>query len=238
MRLEAEQVTKQYQTDPKKARFTYALSGTDLVVESGEFAVITGKSGSGKSTLLHILAGLLQPTSGCVLAGGKDLYRMADGELSKFRNENIAVIPQGGGAIYSLTAEENIRLARNICGRKEEKDILPLMKELGIEQLKDAYPSELSGGELRRVAIARALFQGTGILLADEPTSDLDEENTDIVAKLLRRAADSGKTVFVVTHEMDMLPYADSHYIMKEGVLRKADEKIKAISCEMSAISR
>ena len=234
MRLEAEQVTKQYQTDPKKARFAYALSGTDLVVESGEFAVITGKSGSGKSTLLHILAGLLQPTSGCVLAGGKDLYRMADGELSKFRNENIAVIPQGGGAIYSLTAEENIRLPRNICGKK---DILPLMRELGIEQLKDAYPSELSGGELRRVAIARALFQGTGILLADEPTSDLDEENTDIVAKLLRRAADSGKTVFVVTHEMDMLPYADSHYIMKEGVLRKADEKIKAISCELSADS-
>ncbi|WP_418504791.1 ATP-binding cassette domain-containing protein, partial [Dialister invisus] len=120
MRLEAEQVTKQYQMDPKKARFAYALSRTDLVVESGEFAVITGKSGSGKSTLLHILAGLLQPTSGCVLAGGKDLYRMADGELSKFRNENIAVIPQGGGAIYSLTAEENIRLellpiATGIC---------------------------------------------------------------------------------------------------------------------------
>ena len=95
MRLEAEQVTKQYQMDPKKARFAYALSRTDLVVESGEFAVITGKSGSGKSTLLHILAGLLQPTSGCVLAGGKDLYRMADSELSKFRNENIAVISQG-----------------------------------------------------------------------------------------------------------------------------------------------
>ena len=202
MRLEAEQVTKQYQMDPKKARFAYALSRTDLVVESGEFAVITGKSGSGKSTLLHILAG-----------------------------------PQGGGAIYSLTAEENIRLARNIYGKKEEKDILPLMRELGIELLKDAYPSELSGGELRRVAIARALFQGTGILLADEPTSDLDEENTDIVAKLLRRTADSGKTVFVVTHEMDMLPYADSHYIMKEGALRKADEKIKAISCELSADS-
>lgn len=165
MRLEAEQVTKQYQMDPRKARFAYALSGTDLVVEEGEFAVITGKSGSGKSTLLHILAGLLQPTSGCVLAGGKDLYRMADSELSKFRNENIAVIPQGGGAIYSLTAEENIRLARNIYGKKEEKDILPVMRELGIELLKDAYPSELSGGELRRVAIAGALCRDTGIFL-------------------------------------------------------------------------
>mgnify|MGYP000621145104 CR=1 FL=1 len=100
--------------------------------------------------------------------------------------------PEGGGAIYSLTAKKHPS-GRNICGKKEEKDILPLMRELGIEQLKDAYPSELSGGELRRVAIARARFQGTGILLADEPTSDLDEENTDIVAKLLRRAADSGK---------------------------------------------
>ena len=106
-----------------------------------------------------------------------------------------------------------------------------MLDQYGLGDFKDRFPSELSGGELRRVAIARALFQGTGILLADEPTSDLDEENTDIVAKLLRRAADSGKTVFVVTHEMDMLPYADSHYIMKEGVLRKADEKIKAISC-------
>ena len=85
MRLEAEQVTKQYQTDPKKARFTYALSGTDLVVESGEFAVITGKSGSGKSTLLHILAGLLQPTSGCVLAGGKDLYRTVNCQSSEMK---------------------------------------------------------------------------------------------------------------------------------------------------------
>ena len=96
------------------------------------------------------------------------MYRMADGELSKFRNENIAVIPQGGGAIYSLTAEENIRLPRNICGKKEEKDILPLMRELGIEQLKDAYPSELSGGELRRVAIAERSFRAQGSFL---PTS-------------------------------------------------------------------
>ena len=219
MRLEAEQVTKQYQMDPKKARFAYALSRTDLVVESGEFAVITGKSGSGKSTLLHILAGLLQPTSGCVLAGGKDLYRMADGELSKFRNENIAVIPQGGGAIYSLTAEENIRLARNIYGKKEEKDILPLMRELGIELLKDAYPSELSGGELRRVAVARALLMNPSIVLADEPTAGLDAENATTVLRLLREAVDGGAAVLIVTHEPEARRYADRTFAMDGGHL-------------------
>ncbi len=97
------------------------------------------------------------------------MYRMADGELSKFRNENIAVIPQGGGAIYSLTVEENIRLARNIYGKKEEQDILPIMRELGIELLKDAYPSELSGGELRRVAIAGALCRDTRLSAVRSP---------------------------------------------------------------------
>ena len=206
MRLEAEQVTKQYQTDPKKARFTYALSGTDLVVESGEFAVITGKSGSGKSTLLHILAGLLQPTSGCVLAGGKDLYRMADGELSKFRNENIAVIPQGGGAIYSLTAEENIRLARNICGRQEEIDILPLMKELGIEQLKDAYPSELSGGMAQRVVIALAVLLHPKLILADEPTSALDTTVQKQVLEELLMLRDTLHTAIIfITHNLSLI---------------------------------
>ena len=134
MRLEAEQVTKQYQTDPKKARFTYALSGTDLVVESGEFAVITGKSGSGKSTLLHILAGLLQPTSGCVLAGGKDLYRMAGGGLSKFRKEKIAVIPPGGGGVLSPAGGEKNRLPPEIIGEKEKKKNRAPLKKIGDEQ--------------------------------------------------------------------------------------------------------
>lgn len=222
MRLEADQVTKQYQMDPKKARFAYVLSSTDLVVESGELVIITGKSGSGKSTLLHILAGLLAPTSGRMLAGEKDLYRMADGELSRYRNKHIAVIPQGGAAIYNLTVEENIRLAKNLYDGKDERDPLPLMKELGIHMLKDAYPNELSGGELRRVSIARALYQDSDILLADEPTSDLDEENTRVVTNLLRKAADRGKAVVVVTHEMDLIPYGDTHYIMKEGILQKA----------------
>ena len=213
------------------------LKGIDLHIDKGEVVSIVGPSGAGKTTLLQIMGTLDKPDSGAISVDGVDVMRLSSNKLSDFRNQHIGFVFQFYNLIPDLTAEENIRLPRNIYGKKEEKDILPLMKELGIEQLKDAYPSELSGGELRRVAIARALFQGTGILLADEPTSDLDEENTDIVAKLLRRAADSGKTVFVVTHEMDMLPYADSHYIMKEGVLRKADEKIKAISCELSADS-
>lgn len=223
MILEAENVTKQYQTNPKKARFNYALSPTSLTLKEGELAILTGKSGSGKSTLLHILAGLLKPTSGLVSYNGISLYDMKDKELSLFRNKHVSVIPQGDSGIYSLTVEENVKLPHLIQETSSQNTLPELLRELEIDHLKDAYPSEMSGGELRRMSIARGLFQEAEVILADEPTSDLDDENTAIVIQMLRKAANNGKSVFIVTHEKELLPYADTHYTMKAGVMQKEE---------------
>ena len=223
MIIRAEEITKQYQHDPKKGRFSYALKKTDFQIIPGQLIIITGKSGSGKSTLLHILAGLLQPTTGKVFIDNMDLYACSDKKLSEVRNKKIGVIPQGESAIFSLTVAENISLASSLYKEeKEDKDVSILLRELGIETLAEEFPASLSGGELRRMSIARAIFQQPEIILADEPTSDLDDENTDIVIRLLKKTAQSGKAVLVVTHDTAFVPYADMRYIMNAGVLSKA----------------
>ena len=229
-RVEARGVAKDYPRAGASGGVLTAVRPLDLELGSGSLTVITGRSGSGKSTLLSMLAGMLAPTSGTVLLDGADLYSLDERSRSRLRNAKIGLVPQGHTALRALSVLDNVLLPSVLYSRRRppRQRAEDLLEAVGIAEPARIGPHELSGGELRRVAIARALFQGAGILLADEPTSDLDEENTDIVAKLLRRAADSGKTVFVVTHEMDMLPYADSHYIMKEGVLRKADDEDKS----------
>ena len=122
---------------------------------------------------------------------------------------------------YSLTVLENVLLAGNLYDKKSTKDAAKLLQELGIDAIAEMHPSELSGGELKRMSIARGLYQDAGIILADEPTADLDEENSAIVIQALRKEADNGKAVLVVTHELDLLPYADVHYIMQAGNITK-----------------
>ena len=222
MRLEATQLTKKYTSRAQGGRTTYALNSTNLELQSGQLVIITGKSGSGKSTLLHLLAGLLQPTSGLVELEGRDIYNMPDQEQSRFRNLHISVIPQGEAAIHSLTVLENIQLPCSIYGKTSAKDALALLQELDMASLAEVYPSELSGGELKRMSIARGIYQDGDVILADEPTSDLDAENSLLVIKALRQEADNGKAVLVVTHDLELLPYADVHYIMNAGSLSKA----------------
>ena len=123
---------------------------------------------------------------------------------------------------YSLTVLENVLLAGSLYDKKSTKDAAKLLQELGIDAIAEMHPSELSGGELKRMSIARGLYQDAGIILADEPTADLDEENSAIVIQALRKEADNGKAVLVVTHELDLLPYADVHYIMQAGNITKA----------------
>ncbi len=206
----------------ESARYFDAVAGADLDLRAGQLVALIGRSGSGKSTLLNMLAGLLVPTEGTVLLDGTDLYALDDAELSRVRNENIGVVPQGQTALHALSAIENVMLPhlmyRDAAGAEERA--MQLLDRLGIAPLADAYPSELSGGEMRRVAIARALMCKPRVVLADEPTGDLDDENTTIVLSTLRAVADEGAAVLLVTHEQAVAPYADRTLRMDAGSLQ------------------
>ena len=222
-----------------------AVKEADITLEGGKLTVLRGRSGSGKTTLLNILAGLQPPSSGRVLAdygvpkqesapepgtGQRtefvtDLYSMDDRTLSRFRNDHYGIVPQGQSAVATLTVFENILLPGTIYGQDNSvrERAHELMERMGITDLKGSFPKELSGGEMRRMAIARALIRDPQILFADEPTSDLDDDNRDTVFRILRQIADEGKAVFVVTHERSASDYSDDMYLMDAGVLRKVD---------------
>ena len=220
MELKAEGVSRQYFRKSKLSNVFLAVKRTDLTLPAGHLTEITGRSGSGKSTLLHMLAGLLAPTTGRVLLGGADLYALDDAERSMLRNKSVGVIPQGQTALRSLTVMENVKLPCAMYGDAVSDDAaLELLERVGLAALRDAYPNELSGGELRRLAIARALLRKPAVMLADEPTSNLDDENTHAVLHLLRQHADEGAAVLLVTHEREAAEYADRVYRMSDGVL-------------------
>lgn len=217
--LQANGVSKVFR---REANDISAVRDVSLTLTPGQVTAIVGRSGSGKSTLLNLLAGLLTPTSGHVTLDGQDLYTLSDQELSKIRNQSIGIIPQGQTALPNLTVLQNILLPLGLF--PDEKDNTDRGRELlelvGIPHLADAKPATLSGGELRRMSIARAMIRQPKVILADEPTGDLDEENTNAVMSLLRNAADSGAAVLLVTHELETLRNADAVFQMKNGVLK------------------
>lgn len=225
MLIRAEKIKKEFIRKGTGTNVFTAVNTTDFELKGGEITVIQGRSGSGKSTLLNILSGILTPTEGKVYYDDKDIYAMDDGALSEFRNRHIGYIPQGSSAIISLTVKENILLPLIFTGEdaKAEADdefLKSLMKELSIIHLSDEKSGGLSGGELRRMSIARALIRKPQVIFADEPTGDLDDENTDIVFKLLRKCAEDGAAVLLVTHENTASDYADRIYRMDAGVLK------------------
>lgn len=228
MILEARLITKQFIRKKKDSNVFTAVKETSLSLNPGEITVLCGHSGSGKTTLLNMCAGLLTPTSGQVLFDGKDLYAMEDAALSRLRNAHFGVIPQGQTAIPSMTILENVLLPYTLYGSVKERDpsfaaALSRAEELlsltGITSLRDARPNELSGGELRRMAIARALLLNPSVIFADEPTGDLDDENTEIVLSLLRGMASDGRAVLLVTHDHDAIACGDVIYRMNGGAM-------------------
>ncbi len=220
MQLQAENISRRYMRQSGASNFFLAVRDTSLELADGELIAVTGRSGSGKSTLLNLLAGLLEPTEGRVLWDGADIYQLTDAERSRLRNQRVGVIPQGHTGLHSLNVLENVMLPGLMyAGQADEARARELLAWVGIGHLAAAYPRELSGGELRRLAIARALLNQPGLLLADEPTGDLDDENTRLVLELLRRTADQGTAVFLVTHENEAAAYADRVYRMNEGLL-------------------
>ena len=197
-----------------------AVRPVNLTLRSGEMTVLTGRSGSGKTTLLTMLAGLLTPSAGTATLDGRDLYSLADADLSRLRARHFAVVPQGASVISSLTVMENILFPAALSHQIPPVQAAEaLMERLGIRHLRNADPVELSGGELRRMAVTRALAGQPDFIFADEPTADLDDENTALVLTLLREAAQKGTSVFVVTHERDAAAYADRMLHMDAGSL-------------------
>ena len=222
MILKAVNVTKEFSRSAESKKIFSAVSETNLTLEQGKLSAITGKSGSGKSTLLNIFCGLLKPTAGDIFLDDVKIYDLDDDELSRLRNKNFGVVPQVQSVLKSLSVLENILLPCKLYNLPADLDsVKNLMSVAGIENLADSLPNELSGGELRRMAVVRALILKPAFVFADEPTNDLDEENTEIILKLLRKTADDGAGVLIVSHEVEVKNFADFVFEMKSGILSK-----------------
>lgn len=225
MIIEATGLTKEFARARGGKRLFTAVHPLDIGLEERQLTVVSGHSGSGKSTLANMLAGILTPTAGHVRLDGTDLYSLRDEELSRLRNERIGLVPQGHTALRALTVLDNVLLPSILYSRDEApaERARELLAAVGLDDLADAAPTELSGGELRRMAIARALLMGPAIVIADEPTAGLDSANATAVLTLLRDAADRAAAVLVVSHEAEAQRFADRSYVMEDGHLRASD---------------
>ncbi|HEY6175291.1 MAG TPA: ABC transporter ATP-binding protein, partial [Kofleriaceae bacterium] len=198
----------------------HALRGVSLEIPAGQFTAVMGPSGSGKSTQLNIIAGLDRPTSGSVVVAGSDLTRMSDGQLAKWRSQTIGFVFQSFNLIPVLTAAQNVELPlllTSLSRAQRAKHVATALRIVGLEDRMHHYPRQLSGGQEQRVAIARAIVNDPKIIVADEPTGDLDRKSADDVLTLMERLnKELHKTIFMVTH--------DASAAERAGVLRKLDK--------------
>lgn len=217
--LIAEHIVKTYYL---KNETINVLRGIDLEVAKGQFVVIFGPSGSGKSTLLNILGSLDQPTKGKVWFNNLDLFVNDDRTLSRLRNRYIGFVFQFHHLLPDFTVLENVSVPALLNGAKMKEineQALTIMERLGISDKKNRFPDELSGGERQRVAIARALINNPLLILADEPTGNLDYENKNKLMEMLLYLKDEGRTIILVTHALDIARLGDVIYNLKEGRL-------------------
>ena len=204
-----------------------ALRGVSLAVEKGEFVTIVGPSGSGKSTLFYILGGLTHADSGRVLIDGVDFTAMSDSERTKLRRSKIGFVFQKFNLLPTLDARSNVAIAQEISGNgdRDPAFFLRICDLLGLTKRLNHRPSELSGGEQQRVALARALVNKPAVVLADEPTGNLDTENSNIVLKMLRQSnQELGQTVLMITHNPEAAKFGDRIIHMRDGHLVKPEE--------------
>lgn len=197
-----------------------ALRGVDLTVQAGEFLSIVGPSGSGKSTLFHIIGGLTPPTSGKVRVMDRDLASLTDGGRTRLRRQTVGFVFQKFNLLPNLTARDNIAVARYLGGggRKSDAQFEEILRLLGISQRLDHKPNALSGGEQQRVAIARAVVNHPAILLADEPTGNLDTANSKAVLEILRDLNQRiGQTILMITHNTEAAAYGHNTVHMRDG---------------------
>ena len=196
-----------------------AIDHTDIRVEPGEFAAVVGRSGSGKSTLLHMLGGLDRPDSGKVLVEGRDIFRLKDDRLAVFRRRKIGFIFQSYNLVPSLNVWENIVLPIGLDGRKVDREyVMDIVRKIGMADRLHALPGTLSGGQQQRVAIARALASRPAIILADEPTGNLDSRTEIEVVSLLKHCVtEYGQTLVMITHDETIAQMADRMIVIEDG---------------------
>jgi putative ABC transport system ATP-binding protein len=218
--LEAKDVTREYQMGSEEVR---ALAGVSVAIEPGEFVAILGTSGSGKSTLLNLFGGLDRPTSGEIHFKGQSLAPLSSREMSRYRLRSIGMIFQSFNLIPTMTARQNVSLALAFAGMKKserQEHSRVLLERVGLSARIDHRPSELSGGEQQRVSIARALANEPQVLLADEPTGNLDSARAAELLELLKTMQRDGKTIVMVTHDHELAHrFADRIIKLKDGKL-------------------
>lgn len=214
--IQVEHVTKQF---TRNDRDFDAVHDVSLEVKKGEFAAITGHSGSGKTTLFNMMAGLTAPLSGKIYIGGSEITGMKENEKAVFRSQNMGYVLQGQSLLNNFTILDNICMPAYLSSQVQEfkERALELLRQIGLEEFAGEYPANLSGGEIRRVAIVRAMLNQPKVILADEPTSNLDPENSHKVMQMLKDISRSGTTVVLSTHELEYLSYVDRVFKMNRG---------------------
>ena len=218
--LKVKNLCKQYGKGENKVT---ALDNVSFTVNKGEFVAIVGASGSGKSTLLHLMGGVDTPTSGKVFIDGKDIYKLSSDNLAIFRRREVGLIYQFYNLIPILTVEENITLPLLLDNRKVDKfELDEMIKLLGLERRRKHLPNELSGGQQQRTSIGRALITKPAIVLADEPTGNLDSKSSDEVVNLLKKLNKEYKqTIIMITHNLDIAAVADRIITIEDGRIVK-----------------
>ncbi len=204
----------------KKEAKTEALKNINLIIKKGDFVTISGKSGCGKTTLLNVLGGIIKPDSGKYLFEGEDVSGFSDKKMAAFRNESIGFVVQHFALINDRTVYENVVLPlryRHKNALNDSKNVDQILEELEIISKKNNYPYQISGGERQRTAIARSIIANTTVILADEPTGSLDEENGKKILRILKKLNEEGKTIILVTHDPDIAKEGTKRIVMKDG---------------------
>jgi putative ABC transport system ATP-binding protein len=227
--IEMHEVTKIYKMDNINV---VGVENINLKIKRGEFICIMGPSGSGKSTMLHLMGCLDKPTSGKVFIDGIDTSKMSEDELANLRRDKIGFVFQLFNLYPTLTALENVELPMIIAKKDKEfrrKRALELLKMVEMEKLKDHLPSELSGGQRQKIAIARSLANNPRIILADEPTGNLDSKSGEEVMKIFKDLNKKGKTIVIVTHNENVAKFAERIILLKDGKIIKDEKKIMEV---------
>lgn len=213
-------VGKEYQRNHQQYS---VLKSINLNLKQGDFISVVGKSGSGKSTLLNIIAGVTKPSAGTVSYGEQKYEEITENQFDQLRNQQIGYVSQDNSLLANLTVWDNVRLPNHLYAsnkRKTAEEIEELLKQLQILELKNCYLEQLSGGQIQRVAIARAMMNDPFLILADEPTANLDEESSRIILEIFKELAEQGKAVLMVTHDTEAVNYSFRTYKLSDGKLK------------------